>query len=105
MGVEIVEHQHDALGLGVGDVDQLPDLLRPVQLGALLGDRDAAPAAQGLADEEEIEHPAPFVLVVLAAHLAGLHGQRGMHLAEDLFARLVQTDDRAARVVRAGVDL
>src|SRR6266496_4147045 len=45
VGVEVVLHEHDGLGVGVVDVDQILDAVRPVDAGAPVGDGDVAPAA------------------------------------------------------------
>src|SRR5215216_188726 len=48
MGVEVVQNQHDLLGLWVVDVYQLLYAMRPVDLGSPLGDAYVAPADEGL---------------------------------------------------------
>jgi len=64
VGVELVAHQHDPLGLGIVDIDQVLDAPGEVQPGTLQSDRDVAPAPQRLGDEEPRRRPTPDVLGV-----------------------------------------
>ena len=57
MGVEVVHHQHYSLGLRVVQIYKLLYAVRPVDLRPSLGDTDAAPAGQGLANDEEVGRP------------------------------------------------
>jgi hypothetical protein len=63
----VVLHQHDPLGVGVVDIDQVLDAVRPVDAGAPLADRHVAPAAQRLADQEQVAHAAAGALRCNAA--------------------------------------
>ena len=105
MGVEVVLHQHDPLGVGVVDIDQLPDAARPVDAGAPAADHDVAPASQRLGHQKQVAHPAALVLVVLAGWPARRQRAGRVDLGEQLAAGLVQADLRTQRVIRAGVDL
>jgi hypothetical protein len=53
----VVLHQHDLLSIRVVDVDQVLDAMRPVDAGAPGADHDVTPAAQRLADQEQVAHP------------------------------------------------
>src|SRR5262249_15975536 len=70
VGVEVVQDQHDALGLGKAHVDQLLDVLGPVALGALGGDLGLALPAERLTAQEQIPHALVFVLVSPSASAA-----------------------------------
>ena len=96
VGVEVVLDQHDLLGVGVVDVDQFLDAVRPVDAGAPVADHDLAPASQRLADHEQVAHPLALVLVVLPRRPPGRDGRGGVTSAEQLAAGLVQADLRAA---------
>jgi hypothetical protein len=48
----VVLDQHDALGVGVVDVDQVLDAVRPVDPGPPLATGDVPPAGQRLTDQE-----------------------------------------------------
>ena len=97
VGVELVHDQHDPLGVGVVDVDQLLDAVRPVEPGALVADAHLPPAAQRLADQEEVDHPAPHVLRVVARRAGPGAAGSGADLGQQLAAGLVQADHRARR--------
>ena len=105
MGVEVVFDQHDLFGVGVVDLDQVPDALRPVDPGSPSADHDVAPASQRLGHQEQVAYPTALVLIVLSGWPA--RGQRAarVDLAEQLAAGLVQADLRAPRIIGAGGDL
>src|SRR6266545_7863678 len=100
----VVLHQHDLLGVGVADVDQLLDAVRPVDAGAPLATGDVPPAAQRLAHQEHVAHAFPHVLVVLAGWPPRGDRQRRDHVRKQLAAGLAQADLRAVGVVGAGGD-
>src|SRR6266540_414894 len=101
----VVLHQHDPLGLGVVDIQQVLDAVRPVDAGAPRADHDVAPASKRLTDQEQVAHPAALVLVVLPCWTPrGDRAGRG-HLPKQLAAGLVQADLRAARIIGPGVHL
>src|SRR6266540_385014 len=101
----VVLHQHDPLGLGVVDIQQVLDAVRPVDAGAPRADHDVAPASKRLTDQEQVAHPAALVLVVLPCWTPrGDRAGRG-HLPKQLAAGLVQADLRTARIIGPGVHL
>src|SRR6266536_3227697 len=104
VGVEVVLHQHDLLGIGVVDVDQVLDAMRPVDAGAPRADRHVAPAAQRLAHQEQVAHAAALVLVILPGRLPWRDGQGRGDLCEELAAGLVQAHLGPLGVVGLGVD-
>ena len=61
MGVELVQPQHDALGLRVMHVDQVLDAVREVDPRALVADPNLPAAAQRFADQEEVDDALPLV--------------------------------------------
>jgi hypothetical protein len=104
VGVEVVLHQHDPLGVGIVDVDQVLDAVRPVDPGAPVADHDLAPASQRLTDQEQIAHPAALVLIVFPGWPARRQRAGRIDLGEQLAAGLVQADLGAQRVIRSGGD-
>src|SRR6266540_2502822 len=100
----VVLHQHDLLGIGVVDVDQVLDAMRPVDAGAPRADRHVAPAAQRLAHQEQVAHAAALVLVILPGRLPWREGQGRGDLCEELAAGLVQAHLGPLGVVGLGVD-
>jgi hypothetical protein len=63
VGIEIVHYQHDLLGFGVVNVDQILYAVRPVELGPPLGDTDVAPTGQRLANDEQVCSSFSLILV------------------------------------------
>jgi hypothetical protein len=57
MGVEVVEHQPDLRRVGIVDIDQVADGVRPVELGAPRRDLQMAPAGQWLKEDERLATP------------------------------------------------
>src|SRR5512132_1033826 len=100
----VVLDQHDPLGVGVVDIDQVPDAVRPIDAGAPVADRDVTPAGQRLGDQEQVAHPTALVLIVLSGWPARRQRAARVDLAEQLAAGLVQADLGAARVIGPGVD-
>jgi hypothetical protein len=100
----VVLHQHDLLGIGVVDIDQVLDAVRPVDAGAPVADHDVAPASQRLGHQEQVAHAPALILVILSGWSARRHRVGRADLAEQLAAGLVQADLGAARVIRAGGD-
>src|SRR6266511_2209978 len=100
----VVLHQHDPLSVGVADIDQVLDAVRPVDAGAPRADHDVPPAAQRLAHQEQVVHAAALVLIILSGWPAGRDRHRRGDLCQELAAGLVQADLRATRIIGPGVD-
>jgi len=66
MGVEIIEHQTNAGGLGIIDFGQLADAFGPVPLGPAGSDPDMTPSAQRFATHKLVAHPFALICIVLA---------------------------------------
>ncbi len=103
--VEVVEHQHDALGLGIVLVDQLLDQARPVAPGALGGDANLALAAERLAGDEHIRDAVADVLVVVAGLPPGPRRAWLAALGDQLDRQFIQANQRPPGIQRAGVNL
>jgi hypothetical protein len=99
VGVEVVLHQHDPLGVGIVDIQQVLDAVRPVDAGAPVADHDVAPAGKRLADQEQVAHPAALVLIILPGWPSWPYRAGRADLDKQLAAGLVQADLRAARIV------
>ena len=76
VSVEIVHYQHDLLGVGVMDIDQLLYALSPVELRSPIGDLEVAPTCKGLANDEEVGRPVALVFVVVTGCPSWLGGER-----------------------------
>src|SRR5262245_7718624 len=105
VGIQVVLHQPDLLGLGVIPVHQLLHAPRIVLAGAPLTDPDMTPAAQRLAQQQLVADALALVLVVHLRRVARPRPPRRPHLAEELLARLIEADHRVLRVVRQQVGL
>jgi hypothetical protein len=73
----------------------------PVDAGAPLAHHDLAPASQRLADQQQVAHAPPHVLIVLARQPPGRDRPWGSDLRQQLAAGLVQPDLRTPRVIGA----
>jgi hypothetical protein len=78
--------------------------MRPVDPGAPVADRHLSPASQRLGHQEQVAHPVPHILIVLARRPPGRRRQGWGDLSQQLSAGLVQADLGAARVIGAGGD-
>ena len=105
MGVEIVGHEHDTLGLGVAPVHQVFDLVRPVGGRAAVRHRHPPPGPQRLAEEEQVRRAPALVSVVGSGRPIWLEWERVPRLGEQLLAHLVHAHQRAPGVVWPGVRL
>jgi hypothetical protein len=74
VGVEVVHHQYDGLGVGVVVGEKVVHLTGLVDLGSVGLGVDAAPAAQGFDPDEDRAGAAADVLAVLFPVVAGLGG-------------------------------
>jgi hypothetical protein len=95
----VVLHQHDPPGVGIVDIQQVLDAVRPVDAGAPVADHDVAPAGKRLADQEQVAHPAALVLIILPGWPSWPYRAGRADLDKQLAAGLVQADLRAARIV------
>ena len=101
----LVHDQHDALGVRIVDIDQVPHTVCPVDPRPLVTDPDLAPAAQGVGHQKQVDHPAPHVLRVVACRVPRRHGEPRPDVGQELAARLVEADDRTRRIVWALIDI
>src|SRR5579871_505341 len=105
VGVQVVRHQPNLLGLGVMHVHQLPHAPGVIPPRPPRAHPDVPPAAQGLTHHQLMADALALVLLVLPRGAAGLGRQRRPHLPEPLLAGFVETDDGVQRVVRPQVGL
>ncbi len=74
----VVLHQHDPLGVGVVNLQQVLDAVRPVDAGAPRADHDVAPASKRLTDQKQVAHATALVLIILAGRPARATGRGGL---------------------------
>ena len=84
--VQVVQHQHDLVGLGELLVHQRPDDPREVYARAPVRDLDVPPAQEGGAHHEQGRCAVAHVLAVLAGGPARSGGQGGPCVREELLA-------------------
>jgi hypothetical protein len=91
VGIQVVQHQDHPLGVRIGDLDQIPDEVSPINGGAACGHRPRSPPTQGFTSQEEVGRPCSVVLLLLAPEGAVLGGrgralgQGRLHLGQQLF--------------------
>src|SRR6266705_1541493 len=99
MGVEIIEHQTNAGGLGIIDIGQFADTFGPVLPGPAGCDSDMTPSAQRFATHKLVAHPFALICIVLAGSPPHAQRQGRSDLANQLFAGFVHADHRCAVIV------
>ena len=105
MGVQVVLDQPNLGRTRVLPVHQVADAVSVVLAGASVGDRNVTPAPQWFAHHELAADPFTFVLVVHEGGRARTCWLRRSHFAEQLSARLIETDHRPLGIVREHVGL
>ena len=91
--------------LGKVNVSKLAHAGGEVHCGAAVGDFDLAPGSMHVEEDEQIGRSIALVLAVVALELSRLGRDRLPHLADELGRALVETDDRALRIGRFGVEI
>ena len=76
-----------------------------VHCGAAVGDLDLAPGPMHVEEDEQVGRAVALILAVVALDLARLGRDRLADLADELGRALVETDDRALRIGRFGVEV
>ena len=92
--IEVVEHHHHLLGVGVASRKERADLHRPVDLGAPRGRGHLPPARLGLGKQEEIRGPGAFILVIDPLGPPGGRWHRTAGLLDQLDRPLVHAHQR-----------
>lgn len=111
MDIEVVEDEHDLLGVRVVNINEILDAVGLVVPTTALGDRDMTPTGKRLIPEEEICRPAPLMLVILTQRRAavlvgsGARRQRWTSIGQELDGVLIETDLRKPGIVRPGADV
>ena len=104
MGVEVVHHQRDALGRWVF-LGNVPDEVRPINLGLALGHFGHALPGQWLICHEDVASAQALIFVVFSFGLARL-GRYGLaYLSDQLSGCLIHAHNRSSRVVGTPVNV
>src|SRR2546423_15198750 len=101
MGVEIIEHQTNAGGVGIRDIGQFADAFGPVLPGPSGCDSDMTPSAQRFATPKLVAHPFALIFIVLAGSPPHAQRQGRSDLANQL--RLFRTFGEAGLRVTSGI--
>ena len=104
MRIQVVEHDANDLGVGIGG-DDVPHAVREFDLGTSLHDQDIAPTLLGFADHHQIAHAVTLVLGVLTRRPARFNRQRCAHFANQLLRTFVEAHHRTCRIIRCRVQV
>ncbi len=74
VGVEVVLHHADALGVWIALLDQVAQHLGVVLFSAVVSDRHMAPAGERFNHDEQVGGTVPLVLVVPTLDVPGCQG-------------------------------
>lgn len=105
VGVEVVHHHHDHLGVRVVNIDQIPDHGGKLDAASLVGDFDVAPAAQRFRHDEQVGRPVAFLFAVHPLGMSRRHRDRLPDFAQQLLAGFIQADLRSLGIIGALVDI
>ena len=105
MGIEIVHHPRDPFGLGIVYIEQLLDLMSPIECRALLRNLEMAPTRQRVKKQKQRADAITFILGIVARGLTGCAEQRFADFFDQLFATLIHAYQGMRRVIGAFVDL
>ena len=102
---QIVEHDPDALGLGEVNVGDFTHAGGEVHCCPAVGDFDLAPGPMHIEEDKQVRRAIALILAVVAFELARFGRDRLADLADELGRALVETDYRALRIGRFGVQV
>lgn len=86
-------------------IEQLLDLMSPIECRALLPNLERAPTRQRVKKQKQRADAITFILGIVTRGLTGFAGQRFADFSDQLFATLIPAYQWMGRVIRAFVDL
>src|SRR6187401_1421379 len=101
---EIVLYQGDLLHVRKPAIRHVPEEVGVIHRRVALRDRDVPPAVERREQHEDIGGSVAFVLVIGPRRVPGPDRDRHARFLDQLFGGLVQTDQRAGRIVRTVID-
>lgn len=104
MGIQVIHHQHNLLGVRIVDIDHLPDEAGPIHFRPLGRDLRIALARQRFTGQKDVADAMPLILVILPLRMTWFHGERESLLTQELFADLIHAHLWKARIIRADID-
>jgi len=105
VGVQIVDHQPDALGLGELRIGEPADHVSEVLFAMMVGDDDVPPTTRWTEEHEEAFHSTPLVLIVVPSDSAGTWWEWSNDVPEELVGTLVQADDWSKGIIRLSIEI
>ena len=96
MRVQIVQHDHDTIGVWKQLIDKVWHAMSKVDLGALFCHFDVTPTGQGLEEEKEIARAIALILVIKALWATRFRGQRMTFLGNQLYLEFRLSIDPSA---------
>lgn len=100
MGMEVVLHQANVLGVWIHLINQPAHDFGVVPHGTVLSHLNVPPLGQRLHHHEQIASPLAFILVIDPFRLAWLHGDRRVDIRMQRHRLFIQADHGVLRIVR-----
>jgi hypothetical protein len=105
VGVKVVQHNDDGFGVWIPDVGQFSHSYCPVPARSPVSNTDMTLASQWLKKHEKIGDTLALVLIIDPYRLSRGHGQWLTRIIQQLFVRLVHTNQWLIRVIGASIDI
>ena len=99
MGVEIIQHNINALSVRVQNIDQITHDTGEIPFGALTGNEGMALTGFRFSQHEQVPSAVALVFMVFSAWMPRTEGNGDARLLEQLEALLIETNHRAQRVM------
>src|SRR5712692_10195482 len=97
--VQVILHDAHVFRLRIDRIDQPLDAVRVVDLGAVVGHFDMAPAGKRLDEEKQVSGAQPLIFIIDACGLSWLHRLWGAHVGLGRDEFLVKADAGIAGIV------
>ena len=101
MRIQIVAHQDHFFGIGVVLLQQVLDLLAPIDLGSVGPHRDFPPVGQRFGKKKIHRRSVASILIVIPFRLAPIAFDRGFYLFNQLGRLLIHANHRIAGIIRS----
>ena len=105
MGVEVIADQADAVGLGILDLQEVLNLLRPVDGGPLCAEVDLAVTLEGCREHKDIRGAMTRIFVIFPWRLTGASGEGGAGLLDELHRLFIHANQRDLRVIGQAIGI
>jgi hypothetical protein len=105
MRVEVIHHDGHVISVGKVHRQQLFHAMCPVDFRSPIRDSHMAPPFKRSKQHKQIAHTLAFIFIIVALRLARVGWQRLTGFTDLLFARLIHTNERVLRRIRAMVDI